>query len=588
MKKIVLIPILMLFVVSFVSARTLNCATDISSCSGLVSLWPNDEGDPVSTIDDREGTNDCTGNGVPTSSTGQISGALFYDGGDYSDCGTSSSLRPDELTVFAWIKTTGSGTVVGKFADGSNGYNLQVEGSGVVTVRIGGASENLFSSTGTVDDGEWHSIGFTRTATPSPYLHTIYIDGVADGSSTINRPFGTNLPFRFGKYTFGGDFGFFTGDVDETIFFMNSPETIQIHQNGGNEGQCFQIHSANNYHCGSAPSLNVWHHIALVRDGNTVRYYIDGSQLATKDITGLSLNNPSVITMAQPGSGWVSYFAGYIDEFRISKGIARWTAPFTAPTSAYGASVTHNVSEANWVSGFDLFDYLGNLISGSTTKTTLELRRGGTKRVRFTINDTTNLSGVSVDHDGSRLVVSGLGSASGTTSTHSLYADNTGSGVYICPSATTISAVEPDCSGVVKYTHAECVAVTTTSGYTCRVDGTLYRVDGLTGSGLGEVCSSCSDCNESADLYCDLINATPTCQNRTLDNPPECVDCINNDPVEDSDIDFPADSGCTGFADLSEFVGGGEPAIPEFSTIGLILTLITVGLGVALIMRRRR
>jgi hypothetical protein len=30
---------------------------------------------------------------------------------------------------------------------------------------------------------------------------------------------------------------------------------------------------------------------------------------------------------------------GHIDEFRISKGIARWTADFTPPLTAYGSEV---------------------------------------------------------------------------------------------------------------------------------------------------------------------------------------------------------------------------------------------------------
>jgi hypothetical protein len=38
----------------------------------------------------------------------------------------------------------------------------------------------------------------------------------------------------------------------------------------------------------------------------------------------------------QPAQGGAHYFWGYLDELRVSKGSARWTAPFTPPTVAYG------------------------------------------------------------------------------------------------------------------------------------------------------------------------------------------------------------------------------------------------------------
>jgi hypothetical protein len=81
------------------------------------------------------------------------------------------------------------------------------------------------------------------------------------------------------------------------------------------------------------------YHIALVRYGNTITGYIDGVPNCTLDVTGKTI---------QTGTGsWAIGNAGtytttatskaYIDEFRISKGIARWTADFSAslPSAAY-------------------------------------------------------------------------------------------------------------------------------------------------------------------------------------------------------------------------------------------------------------
>ena len=83
---------------------------------------------------------------------------------------------------------------------------------------------------------------------------------------------------------------------------------------------------------------NSWHHLALVRNGNTLCLFIDGVLSGSRDITGLAVNdspNPLVIGKLGDYAGY--YWNGYIDEFRVSKGIARWTADFTPPTQEYSA-----------------------------------------------------------------------------------------------------------------------------------------------------------------------------------------------------------------------------------------------------------
>lgn len=79
-----------------------------------------------------------------------------------------------------------------------------------------------------------------------------------------------------------------------------------------------------------------WHHIALVRYGNTVTQYIDGTADGTGDLTGKTLQNSSQIVKIGYSLAYTAYWNGYIDEVRVSKGIARWTSNFTPPTSEYG------------------------------------------------------------------------------------------------------------------------------------------------------------------------------------------------------------------------------------------------------------
>ena len=81
---------------------------------------------------------------------------------------------------------------------------------------------------------------------------------------------------------------------------------------------------------------STWHHLAFVRDGNTVRIFIDGSAAGTKDVTGVTVNDSSKnMSIGRAGEYATYCLGGWIDEFRFSKGIARWTANFTPPSAEY-------------------------------------------------------------------------------------------------------------------------------------------------------------------------------------------------------------------------------------------------------------
>ena len=88
------------------------------------------------------------------------------------------------------------------------------------------------------------------------------------------------------------------------------------------------------------PSVNTWYHVAVVRDGDDLHSFIDGNEIGTStDVSGVSLYNAtvslSVGTIFSFGSPDVGCLYGYMDELRISKGIARWTSNFDVPTEAY-------------------------------------------------------------------------------------------------------------------------------------------------------------------------------------------------------------------------------------------------------------
>lgn len=84
-------------------------------------------------------------------------------------------------------------------------------------------------------------------------------------------------------------------------------------------------------------SVNTWYHLALVRAGNAYTLYVNGSSAAGASAAGSVHANTSALTIGGTLNG-AFCFPGYIDEVRITKGVARYTATFTPPTTAFGST----------------------------------------------------------------------------------------------------------------------------------------------------------------------------------------------------------------------------------------------------------
>jgi len=81
-------------------------------------------------------------------------------------------------------------------------------------------------------------------------------------------------------------------------------------------------------------SANTWFHFAWVKNGTTQTMYINGTSVASGTVTG-SMN--TVIRSFKVGYQGVAtnYLNGYMDDVRITKGYARYTANFTVPDQAF-------------------------------------------------------------------------------------------------------------------------------------------------------------------------------------------------------------------------------------------------------------
>lgn len=79
---------------------------------------------------------------------------------------------------------------------------------------------------------------------------------------------------------------------------------------------------------------NTWRHFALTRSGTTVRAFVDGTQVGTNQTVSQNFNSSNKVSVGAELLN-PTYFNGYIDDLRITKGIARYTSNFTPQTSQW-------------------------------------------------------------------------------------------------------------------------------------------------------------------------------------------------------------------------------------------------------------
>jgi hypothetical protein len=80
--------------------------------------------------------------------------------------------------------------------------------------------------------------------------------------------------------------------------------------------------------------LNTWTHLALVRNGSAWVLYLKGVSSWTGTSTGTIITRTDTFRIGGPWPGaGPADFNGYIDDFRITNGVARYTANFTPPVA---------------------------------------------------------------------------------------------------------------------------------------------------------------------------------------------------------------------------------------------------------------
>ena len=169
---------------------------------------------------------------------------------------------------------------------------------------------------------------------------SIYFDGTGD---YLTAPYSPNMLLGTGNFTieFWAYFNSVASgqtlakqDNNSTTFtwVFNVPSTGTLSYYLSSTGSTWNISSA--VSIGSIV-INSWYHVALVRNGSTFTPYLNGVAGTPTTNSAALFASTSPLLVGAGATGGNVPFNGYIDDFRITRGVARYTTAFTPPTTPF-------------------------------------------------------------------------------------------------------------------------------------------------------------------------------------------------------------------------------------------------------------
>jgi hypothetical protein len=239
-------------------------------------------------------------------------------------------------------------------------------------------------ASGYYSDPYWSKVGLMLTGDDlldkSANVKTITATGTVASTTSVKK-YGT------GSLSFDGSTGYLTSSASNDYVFGTDNFTIECWLNTTDTKSYSGIINDNSYHtttsnflimlnyvagkvtfwmtnnvlCTTATSVNTgnWVHLAVVRDSPTsVKIYVNGvSDTSATISSSLTFGAGSGLLIGNQ-NGFTRTLAGYMDDIRITKGVARYTSNFTPPTyslaiSAAISSITPVGSyHPNWGDGY--------------------------------------------------------------------------------------------------------------------------------------------------------------------------------------------------------------------------------------------
>lgn len=261
-----------------------------------------------------------------------ITGSELETGSTYPF--TSSFSITSSVSNLPWIS---NGNNIYSSLSSSNNVN-GIDSATVLMLHMNGNSgssafidSSWYPKTITAFAGVSMSVDTKKFGTSSGYFNTA--NSYLQTTESSDWQLGTDWTIDFWMYPTSYRASF-------TMFYSWIPTTgwIQCYLNGS--GQiAITTNSQVVTYTGSIVPIGSWSHIALASSASICRAFITGTLIGQNTVTVPAGDATHAVTIGWDGTA-NRYFSGYMDEYRVSKGVARWTASFTPPTQEYSGSLT--------------------------------------------------------------------------------------------------------------------------------------------------------------------------------------------------------------------------------------------------------
>ena len=315
----------------------------------------------------RSGTTVTVTRAAHGMSNGDVVYADFISGSATDNYYAIANVATDTFTVTDSSSGTTSGNITYKKADA---YGTITTNDGTYLLINGKGTGEFTTGVPIAKTGVTGGDAKLDTAQKKFGTASLELDGTTD-----NLTYPTSTDFGFGTTNWAAECFIRPSSVTGTQYifdFRNASATdtaptvylngTALHFGVGNTSQA----------TGGTLSTGTWYHVAVARSGGSTKLFLNGTQVGS---TYTDTNNYGTTKPVAIGSDYNSAanaFAGHIDEVRISKASARYSANFTSTTTAFGN---------------DLNTVLLIHFDGTDATTTVTDSSGGVKDIRSSGGD---------------------------------------------------------------------------------------------------------------------------------------------------------------------------------------------------------